>query len=337
MSARFTAYPSIRLLFSLAPLALGPLATAQELPSPDELLDRAYEAMGGNAIEKIESYAASAEMTAPMGTMTSQVTWAKPHWVLIKQSVPQMGEMEMGTDGKVGWMNNPIMGYQLMEGDQLEGIRQQAFHARTMHLRPTLKETNTQVGDVLRKEFDGVACYELQLVRKADGKTERGAAYFGVESGLILGMRTIDDTPQGAVVTTVSFKEWKEIAGVNFFHRMDVSGGPMNITVNYTRIQLNAVKPEQLVIPDEVVELAKKQGDEKDASAMRLEDFSPQVQRMIRGMLDGLSMDDVNALRTTRAMLSGQAERMPGEFKKGMEYVVAKIDERLKELEGDDP
>ena len=70
---------------------------------------------------------------------------------------------------------------------------------------------------------------------------------------------------------------------------------------------------------------------------MKLEDFSPQVQQMIRGMLDGLPMDDPEALRAARTPLESQAARLPGEFKKGIEYVIRKIDERLKELEAKPP
>ncbi|MCH6552255.1 MAG: hypothetical protein IH804_09635 [Planctomycetes bacterium] len=63
-------------------------------------------------------------------------------------------------------------------------------------------------------------------------------------------------------------------------------------------------------------------------------DFSAPVQQMIRSILGGLPMDDPAALLAMRQSVAGQAERMPGEYKKGMEYLIGKIDERLAELEG---
>ncbi|MHC4825835.1 MAG: TrmO family methyltransferase domain-containing protein, partial [Planctomycetota bacterium] len=51
-------------------------------------------------------------------------------------------------------------------------------------------------------------------------------------------------------------------------------------------------------------------------------------------MLDGLPWDNAQALREVRAKLEPQSARMPGEYEDAMKYVMRKIDERLKELEG---
>ncbi|MHC4416125.1 MAG: hypothetical protein ACYS0G_12660 [Planctomycetota bacterium] len=53
----------------------------------------------------------------------------------------------------------------------------------------------------------------------------------------------MDEALQGAGTTTVTLKDWKEIAGVNSFHRLDVSGGQMDMTMNYTRIQVTGTVP----------------------------------------------------------------------------------------------
>ncbi len=68
--------PSLSILALLALLALGATsAHAGALPSADELIDKSTKAMGGKAIAKIESYMSVAEMSAPSGTITSDVYW----------------------------------------------------------------------------------------------------------------------------------------------------------------------------------------------------------------------------------------------------------------------
>lgn len=316
----------------LPALAASAPSIAQDLPSADHLIDKAARAMGGDAIAKITSYESMSEMTAPMGTMTSTVAWSSPQHVLVKRSIPQMGEIEMGTDGTVGWMLNPMMGgYQLMLADQLDDIIDQALHIRILNLRKTLEKMTTRTEGVAAAEFDGVSCHELRLVGGEAGQEEHTTAYFDVESGLIRGMKVAQTTPAGPEVTLITFRDWKPIEKVLFFHAIDVDSGQMQMSVKYNSIEINKVDPATMAVPAEVTALAAKQADgPKD-----LTDFSPQVQQMIQSALDSLNMDDAAALQQARDAIGPQAQRMPGEYRQGMEYVLKLIDERLAALKKD--
>ena len=306
-------------------------ALAYAPPSADELIDKAVEAMGGKAIEKIKSYQTSSEMTVPTGTMTSDLSWVEPGRIIVKRVRPQMGEVEMGTDGTIGWMKAPMMGgYQLVEGDQLDEIVEQAIHIRMLRLRETIAEEFNKTEGVAQAEFDGAPCWELSVAKLEEDKTERARIYFDTDSGLVRGLRTIEEGPAGPQESVLKFKDWKKIGDVNFFHAMEFSNGMMEVAVRYTRIEVNSVKPEAVAVPDEVKALAKEQAGKPPSSEMTLEDFSPQVQQMIKQMMDRLP-EDPAALRGMRDSLQSQVARMPGEFKKGMEYVIRKIDERLEQ------
>jgi outer membrane lipoprotein-sorting protein len=306
---------------------------AAAAPTADELIDRAVEAMGGKAIEKIESYVAISEMTAAMGTMTSEVMWAKPAHVLVTRTMPQLGEVEMGTNGTVGWTKNPMMGgYQLLEGKDLDQITQQAMHMRVFRLRETMQEDFEAVKSTGKAEFQGRPCHELQMTSRLDGK--QTAMYFDAETGLVHGMKVTEDGPSGAQTMTIALKDWKPIGKVRFFRLVEMSGGQMDLTMRYTRIEVNKVDRSRLAVPPKVAELALKREARSDDAEMSLEDFSPQVQSVITGMLDGLPWDNAQALREVRATLEPQSARMPGEYQDAMKYVMRKIDERLKELEG---
>jgi hypothetical protein len=205
------------------------------------------------------------------------------------------------------------------------------MHMRIFRLRDTLKEEYETVESAGKTDFEGVPCYELRMKSKEDDT--RAAIFFAVDSGLIRGMRITDEGPAGPEVMTLRLEDWKPIKGVKFFHRMEMSGGPMGLSVLYTSIEVNNVDRAKLAVPAEVAEAARKRASHPEGAEVALEDLSPQVQTMVRSMLDGLPWDDAAALRAARAEFKSQMVRMPGEFKQGMQYVLRKIDTRLKELE----
>ena len=55
---------------------------------------------------------------------------------------------------------------------------------------------------------------------------------------------------------------------------------------------------------------------------------------MINRTLEGLPMDDSDALRPARARLAEQVEQMQGEYRDGMMYVLWRIDLRLTQIGG---
>ncbi len=240
--------------FGLLLVAAGARAAGGELPTADELIDKALEAMGGKAIEKVKSYSASSEISTPMGAMTSETFWVRPDRVYVRTTIPQMGEMQMGTDGTIGWMNHPMMGYQLLDGDRLEQARQQAIHARLLHLRETIKENDREIAGVGEAEFDGVKCYELRLITRSKGVVTRGAMIFDAASGLIRAMRQTNG-PSGAS-SVVRFADWKAIDGVQFFHRAQLGDGPASTVIKFVRIEVNKVSPDRVALPEEVKKLA---------------------------------------------------------------------------------
>jgi hypothetical protein len=128
---------------------------------------------------------------------------------------------------------------------------------------------------------------------RQDGKET--AMYFDAKSGLVRGMKVMQDGPAGPQPTTITLKDWKPIGKVGFFHLVEMTGGQMDVSMRYTRIEINNVDREKLAVPPEVAELALK--------------------------------------RANRPAVP-QAARMSGEYKDGMNYVMRKIDQRIKELEG---
>jgi hypothetical protein len=249
--------------------------------------------------------------------------------VLLKRTIPQMGEIEAGSDGTIGWMKNPMLGgYTLVEGDDLRNVTDQVMHIRLLNLRTMLEQEYT-LGDVAAAEFDGARCYALNVTRKREDAAMTGTMFFDADSGLIRGMDMTESDQKSAI----TLGDWKRIEGVSFFHRMKVTGGPMDMDMTFTEIAINSVDPKVFEVPEEVKELAKKQPVASDGT-LRFEDFSPPVQKMITDMQENLPWDDAAALSGIKDNLASQADKLPGEYGKAMKYLLGKIDTRLAELGG---
>jgi hypothetical protein len=206
------------------------------------------------------------------------------------------------------------------------------MHMRVLRLGETMQEDFEDIKSTGKAVFGGQPCYELRMKSRQDAK--QTAMYFDVRSGLVLGMKVMEDGSAGPQTMIITLKDWKTIGKVGFFHLVEMTGGQMEVSMRYTRIDVNTVDRAKLSVPPEVAELAMKRASRPDDAEMSLEDFSPQVQSVITSMLDGLPWDNAQGLRDVRATLEPRSARMPGEYKDAMKYVMRKIDERLKELEG---
>ncbi len=266
---RLTATATLGAALLLTPAAIGVTLNDDDarpatdeagsnLPEAKELFKAMLNAMGGKeAFDKIKSTYVVAEMNTPMGDMKMESRFANPDKFLMEQDVPGMGRQRMGSDGKVGWMHNPMMGYDLIDSEQLEGMTRQAnMHMMLLQFDDEFEEMTT----IERAEFKGKDCYKVKLVPKEGNGTQHG--YFNRESGLLEAMEIEQRGPQGRGMTmTMEFDEWKEVDDVKLFHKLHIDQMGMRMTMTFTKIELNAVDNEVFELPEQVRALAR----ERDA------------------------------------------------------------------------
>jgi hypothetical protein len=196
-------------LTSLLGLAGASSVTAQELPSPQQIIERYVEASGGEkAIRSTQSMHATGRMEMPAMGMTAQVqvSTSAPDRLLMVMDLPNVGALRSGFDGTVGWMENPMTGPMLLEGDQLGDLMRQAdFYVdlRYAELYPTMET-------VAKEEFAGQPAYKVRLV-DSDGKET--IEYFSVDSGLKLGFEGEQTSEMGTVYVTTELSDYKEVEG----------------------------------------------------------------------------------------------------------------------------
>lgn len=245
---------NVRRTLALALLAsvASASAFAQALPTPKDLMDRHNAAAGGRAaLDRHSSIHMTASMdVAAMGMQAAmEIYKAKPNKFLQKITLPQIGDILQGYDGRVAWVMNPMSGAQILEGALADGMKSNADFFGSLQ-----DETNyTKAETVELTDFEGRQCYKVRLVR--DGR--EGFEYFDKATGLITGVSGAADTPDGKVETTTVMREWMDVDGVKFPKVIEqrTPAGPATIT--FSAIEFDKVEPSVFDLPAAVKALVK--------------------------------------------------------------------------------
>lgn len=226
-------------------------AAADGLPTPEKLLAGAIKAQGGKeAFEAIESVHSKAEMRTPMGNMDVETHSKASGEFHLKQSSPQMGEMRAGYDGTVGWSHNQMQGYQLLPEDEINEIRNMTM---THGMVTQLKEEYGEMKTVERTSFAGEDAYKVYMKHKQDGSEQH--VFFHPENHRLVGIEIEQESDFGPMEISMSFDEWKERGDLMVFTKMTINQMGMEIVMEFTEIEFNAVDDDVFVLPEEVQEL----------------------------------------------------------------------------------
>jgi len=230
--------------------------SAQALPSPADVIGKHLAAIGGkSALEKITSVRQIAQMDMPaMGiTASADIAMGAPNRMATRINIPQMGEMITGTDGTVAWSSNPMQGSRLMEGKELEQIREQADLVGNLLFSADRFSSMTNEGVV---DFAGEKAYKIKMVRKGSGN--ESWQYFSVATGLNIGSESTTTSEMGTLQTTTIARDYKEFGGIKFPTRTEANMGPQAMIITIKDIQINNVPADAFAVPAAVQPLIKK-------------------------------------------------------------------------------
>ena len=215
------------------PAATGPQATpasapAANLPPAAELFKRSVQAIGGEeAVRKHTSMRMKGTIAAQAMGMQGdmEILMLAPNRYLTTIDMKNLGRMEQGFDGTVGWSKNPMMGTQLIEGKALDELRRSADFFKDTDPSRLWPTANT----VAVTEFAGHRCHEVAV----KGDMGEGSLFFDVEGGLPRGMRLSVETPMGKVPATTRYLEYKAFDGVQVatVSEIEAMGAAQTMTV----------------------------------------------------------------------------------------------------------
>jgi hypothetical protein len=218
---------------ALAVLALAALAAAsadaQTLPSATQIVERYIDAVGGRDAFARHSYRTTEmEMSMPAAgmTMTMLVKQARPNRTVTEMVMPGMGSMRSGFDGTVAWAMDPMSGARVLEGEELAQTAQQSDFGASVdfaRLFPTMET-------VERTTVNDRACYNVRML-SAEGIEVHNC--FDVETGLLIGGQSSQQSPMGSITAEMAFEEYREFDGIRMptVTRMSMMGQEMVMTV----------------------------------------------------------------------------------------------------------
>jgi hypothetical protein len=184
--------------------------TATSLPAGRAIIDRYVQAIGGrDAVMRHNSirYVGTFEMPAAGVKGNLTMVQAAPNKMAMTVDVPGMGQMVSGYDGTVGWSINPMQGPRVLEGKELEQLREDAGPAGMLRSPDRVRSAET----VELTTMNGKACYKVKITHHSGRES---FDCYSPETGLLVGMTQTQESPMGSVQVTTFLDEWKEFGGL---------------------------------------------------------------------------------------------------------------------------
>lgn len=170
-------------------------ATAQDLPPAQEIIDRYVEAIGGReaATAAVATRSTGSFQIPGMGVNGDLLMVNGPDGAMAMQvTIPGMGEMLSGYTGEVGWSMDPMTGPRLLEGGELDAMREQAEPLYAVR-DASLFESYETTGE---NSYDGEDCWEVHYVWNSGREVTE---CYSKESGLVIAQTTSQESPMGTV------------------------------------------------------------------------------------------------------------------------------------------
>jgi outer membrane lipoprotein-sorting protein len=232
--------------------AAVPAASAEKLPSGDEVLDKFINAIGGKeAIEKIKSRTTVSKIEfvgmGVSGTTTiQQVLGGK---ALSTTELAGLGKFMQGSDGKVLWDNNPMQGPRVLDGDE------RAMMVRTFTLNSELRRADfySKFETVGVEQINGKDAYKVEATPKTGVKETQ---FYDKESGLLVKTVSTLVSQMGEIKLESTVADYREVDGIKIPFKTSTIAGPQNLSITIEKVTHNAEIPDATFdLPKEIKEL----------------------------------------------------------------------------------
>ena len=228
--------------------------TTSSLPSGRAIIDRYVQAIGGrDAVLRHTTIRSVGTFEMPAAGVKGDllVVQAKPNKMALTMNIPGMGQMNTGFDGTTGWSINPMQGPRLLEGKELEQIREDAGPAATLRGPDRVRSAET----VELTTMGGQPCYKVRIVSMSGRET---FDCYSPETGLLVGMTQRQESPMGTVEVTTLFSDWKEFNGLKTATKLRQSMMGQEQVLTIDRLEFDRPEDMKAVeLPEQVKPLVK--------------------------------------------------------------------------------
>lgn len=223
------------------------------LPPAEQLVRRYVEAAG---LEKLAARGAvhtvgTFEMAA-MGTRGEiEVIQMGPNRMVTRMTLPGLGDMRVGFDGKVGWSLNPMEGPRLLAGRELDQIRDQADFGANVRDARLVASMET----VERADYGGHACYKVRVVWRSGRES---FDCYDIESGLLVASQYKSVTAMGEVEAVTIYEDYKDFDGVRMPVRTTQNVFNQTLVLTIRSVTYGEVDANAFELPTEIQALVAK-------------------------------------------------------------------------------
>jgi len=233
-----------------APSALS----SSSLPAARTILDRYVQAIGGrDAVLRHSTIRYVGTFEVPAAGVKGDVTviQATPNKTAMTMTMPGMGQMSQGYDGTVGWSVNPMQGPRILEGKELEQLREDAGPGAMLRSPDRIRSAET----VELTTMGGQSCYKVKITYNS-GRESYDC--YSPETGLLVATVQTQETPMGAIEVTTLASDWKDFGGLKSATRLrqQMMGQEQVITID--RLEFDRPEDVKAVeVPEQVKPLVK--------------------------------------------------------------------------------
>ena len=237
--------PTMEFVYGTPPLEADDVMTPTPgQPSPDQILDKYIEALGGaQRLAGLTSYVATGTAVGfggfGNGAQVQLFAKAPDQRAMIIEftDAPGRGDTTRSYDGRIGWLRTPltVLGEYELAGGELDGARLDAQLSFPGQIKQIL--TNLRVGPptaisdlpapVSQTLLTSTTMFgQEREVHVVQGNGPRGllvSLYFDKESGLLLRMVRYGGSPIGRLPTQIDYADYREVSGVKLPFRMSFS------------------------------------------------------------------------------------------------------------------
>jgi hypothetical protein len=197
-------------------------------------------------------YVGSFEMPAAGMKGDLSVVQASPNRMAMTMTLPGMGQMATGYDGTTGWAMNPMQGPRVLEGKELDQLREDA--GPSSMLRPAERIRSAETVELTT--MGGESCYRVRITYHSGRES---FDCYSTETGLLVGMIQKQESPMGTVEVTSIFSDYKEFGGLKTATRIrqQMMGQEQILTID--RLEFDRPEDAKAVeVPEQVKPLVKK-------------------------------------------------------------------------------
>jgi hypothetical protein len=261
---KFASWAAVRLgLAAFLVLSTVMSRAAEKQLQAKEILERYAKAIGGQeAFRKHKSQHATGTVSMPAQNMNGkmEVFAARPNKLLIKMSLPGIGDLNTAYNGSAGWIYSQITGAMMLEGKMVEQMAAQAEFDQALH-NPADYQSMELLG---AEEFSGEDCYKVKLVHKTGFESTE---YFSKKTGLQKGFTATQDSPLGTITATTVVGEYKKFGDLLLPSRVTQTAAGIETLMTIDEVEFDTVDPSVFEPPAEVKALLEKPAEKADAPA----------------------------------------------------------------------